>query len=404
MESCPTNRPVVRLEARSCGFAAIISAAINSSAASNWRLSDFDPKSQAHRSRGSSGFTLVELLVVIAIIGILIALLLPAVQAARESARRAQCMNHLKQLGLASLNYHNAKKAFPLGMEMFDNQSLTYTKSTFFIRLLPYMEETALYQAWDFTNPGGNVANDPNNPNTSRAATPMPNLICPSDIFGQNPFQLSGPPTAFPGSGACGAVAGWYSGTSYAGNFGVGSYYVKNSQFPIKPNGVLFLTGGDPMLRPATLPGGALDAALCDNLQNLSPVKIQHITDGTGKTLLIGEKFHSDPTFDTWTSSNSGMRMYQVSAWAWAGGMKGSGHVFGSSAVGINSTVLYFSRNANDINAQDKRYNAWGSGHVSGACFVLCDGSVHFIKESLDVKTFAGISTRAGSESVTVPD
>src|SRR5689334_4833467 len=102
------------------------------------------------------GFTLVELLVVIAIIGILIALLLPAVQAAREAARRTQCLNQLHQLTLAAQNYHVARKAFPLGMEMMDG--LNYTKATFFIRLLPFVEETALYAQWDFNNPSANVS------------------------------------------------------------------------------------------------------------------------------------------------------------------------------------------------------------------------------------------------------
>jgi type II secretory pathway pseudopilin PulG len=336
------------------------------------------------------------LLVVIGIIGILIALLLPAVQAAREAARRTQCMNNLKQLGLASLNYHSANKAFPLGMEMMPNQNLYYTKSTFFIRLLPFMEETALYTQWNFTTPGGNVTTSPA---TSRAATILPNLICPSDQFQQMPFQLAGPAVAFPSSSACGAVAGYYSGTSYAGNYGEGSYYTKDSQFPIKPDGIYFLTGSDPLLKQ---PGGVLDV-LCDNHQNLAPAKISVITDGTGQTFMIGEKYHQDVFFDTWTADNSGLRMYQVSAWAWAGGMKGAANLFCSSAVGLNTSVKSFSTSTNDLDAQDRRYNAWGSGHVGGACFVMCDCSVHFIPEIIDPVTLTRLSTRAGGETASLP-
>jgi type II secretory pathway pseudopilin PulG len=337
------------------------------------------------------------LLVVIAIIGILIALLLPAVQAAREAARRTQCMNQLKQLALAAQNYHSAKKCFPLGMEMMPNQNLYYTKSTFFIQLLPFIEETALYSQWDFTTPGGNVTN---NPATSRAATMLPNLVCPSDQFKQNPFQLAGPPSAFPSDAQCGAVAGYYSGTSYAGNYGEGSYYTKDSQFPIKPDGIFFLTGSDPGLKQ---PGGSI-STLCNNHQNLSPVKIQAITDGTGQTLMIGEKSHVDEFFDSWTTDNSGLKMYQVSAWAWAGGMKGAAQLFCSSAVGVNNSALAYSPLLNNLSSQDRRYNGWGSGHVGGVCFAVCDGSVHFIRDTIDPVTLTRLSTRAGGETVSSPD
>ena len=102
-----------------------------------------------HRSRG---FTLVELLVVIAIIGILVALLLPAIQAAREAARRTQCINNVKQLGLAALNFDSTFKHLPLGMEM-DSKTTDLTTATFFIRLLPYIEQNSLYARWKFPDP-----------------------------------------------------------------------------------------------------------------------------------------------------------------------------------------------------------------------------------------------------------
>ncbi len=102
-------------------------------------------------TRPPLAFTLVELLVVIAIIGILVALLLPAVQAAREAARRTQCLSGLKQLGVAAQNYQSTYRAFPVGMLM--KPGLTYTESTFFVRLLPYLEEQSLYDRWDFKTP-----------------------------------------------------------------------------------------------------------------------------------------------------------------------------------------------------------------------------------------------------------
>jgi len=123
----------------------------------------------------SRAFTLVELLVVIAIIGILIALLLPAVQAAREAARRMQCTNHLKQLGLAFHTYHDANKSFMSSrVGPMDNQSWGYT--SFYVSLLPYFEQTALY--------GNITANSPTSwlscLGTAYAGTIISTLECPS--------------------------------------------------------------------------------------------------------------------------------------------------------------------------------------------------------------------------------
>src|SRR5262249_6298432 len=104
------------------------------------------------------GFTLIELLVVIAIIGVLIALLLPAVQKVREAANRTKCMNNLKQLGLALHNYHDTNKYFPQGGRMFlqdNNWTSYYDKGSWHTRILPYMEQDNLYKAipnWDYFN------------------------------------------------------------------------------------------------------------------------------------------------------------------------------------------------------------------------------------------------------------
>ena len=337
------------------------------------------------------GFTLVELLVVIAIIGVLVVLLLPAVQAAREAARRTQCLNGLKQLGLAAQNHHDARRAFPLGMEMMPG--LSTSRATFFVRLLPFLEQNALYAQWNFKTPAANVAA---NQATSRAATQIAALLCPSDQFAENPYQLTGGASAFPSQTSSGAVSGFYSGTSYAGNYGEGSYYVQFSQFPIRPNGIFFITGTDNGLKQ---PGGSMHAS-AENHYDLDPVKISAITDGTTSTLMMGEKFHQDEFFDTWISGNSGMKMHQVSAWAWVGGMKGAAHIFCSSAVPMNSGVSRFTTSANNIGAQDRRYNAWGSGHVNGVCFALCDGSVRFFNDAMDPVTLARLSTRAGEETV----
>lgn len=357
------------------------------------------------------GFTLVELLVVVAIIALLIALLLPAVQSARESARRTQCSNNLKQLGDAAQNYHDVNKAFPYGMEMLSG--LKNAKATFFIRLLPFVDQEPLYTQWNFTPPvnatstSGSINSNTNKTTSmSLAATMIPTFLCPSDQFTANPFKLPGVGDAspiliaWPASTECGAVPGMYSATSYAGNYGTASYYLMNSQFPIIPNGVLFLTGPDPQLK---VPGGSL-AAGDANHQNLPAVSTRQITDGTSMTLMMGEKFHSDYVFDGWTSDNSGLQMYQLSAWAWLGGMKGPAQIFCSSAVGLNNSITAYTGGSTNPTegAQDRRFNGWGSGHPGGVCFVLCDGSVQFIADIVDSTLFKGLSTLAGNEVVSV--
>ncbi len=349
----------------------------------------------ADQPRLARGFTLVELLVVIAIIGVLVALLLPAVQAAREAARRTQCGNSIRQLSIASQDYHGAKQEFPLGMEMMPGLNLT--KATMFVRLLPYLEQGTLYQQWDFQpagagrNPSKNITSDPA---TSRAATIIPSFLCPSDQFAENPYLLPGDtPKAFPSQNAAGGVTGFYSGTSYAGNYGEGSYYTQFSQFRIRPSGIFFVTGED-----ATLSSGL--HVLADDHRSLLPVKISAVTDGTSSTLMFGEKHHYDEFFDSWTSGNSGLKMYQVSTWAWTGGMKGTAHLFCSSAVPLNQDMRRLTSSPNSIEAQDRRFNGWGSGHPGGVMFAFCDSSVRFISDSLDQVTLVSLSTRAGEEIV----
>src|SRR3954471_12330974 len=115
------------------------------------------------------GFTLVELLVVIAIIGILIAFLLPAIQAARESARRSQCQSNLKQIGLAVQSHHDTRKAFPMGRNGFNQKAVSWA---FF--LLPYLEETAIYNSWDRNAKVDELTN------AAAMRTPIETYACPS--------------------------------------------------------------------------------------------------------------------------------------------------------------------------------------------------------------------------------
>ena len=121
-------------------------------------------------------FTLVELLVVIAIIGILVALLLPAIQGAREAGRRVQCMNQLHQLGIAANAHASATRLFPPGInQWFFNSSVTYRGIPLFVYLLPYLEENGLFANWQYGDPMLNA----NQGNSSNTAVVLPNLDLP---------------------------------------------------------------------------------------------------------------------------------------------------------------------------------------------------------------------------------
>ena len=146
------------------------------------------------RLGGYRGFTLVELLVVIAIIGILVALLLPAVQAAREAARRTECINKLKQIGVAMHNYHNTHGSFPMGV--IGEYRFAPPQWPYFLhRLLPYLEQESLYEVYDVSKRLG----DWRAPWPDPLHQPIAAFLCPSDmanpthatVFGQGPYANS---------------------------------------------------------------------------------------------------------------------------------------------------------------------------------------------------------------------
>jgi prepilin-type N-terminal cleavage/methylation domain-containing protein len=162
------------------------------------------------------GFTLVELLVVIAIIGILIALLLPAVQAAREAARRMNCTNNLKQVALATHNYHDRLGSFPPGTLAKTFATAPRSRATaLMVFILNEMEQSNLRNQLD--------PNDPNNDIThGLAGVVLPVIVCPSDVIPQNPVAQGTPPNM-------------YGITSYGGNGGTGGTYFRFLQLLQKP-------------------------------------------------------------------------------------------------------------------------------------------------------------------------
>jgi prepilin-type N-terminal cleavage/methylation domain-containing protein/prepilin-type processing-associated H-X9-DG protein len=324
------------------------------------------------RRTGPTGFTLVELLVVIAIIGILIALLLPAVQAAREAARRMQCANNLKQIALAAHNYHAALRTFPPGLNQFEfPSSPAFRGTSLFVFLLPYLEQANVRADWDYGQPLNNLAGGL----SARSAAVIPSLVCPSDRIVDNPVSKSD---------------GCQGMTSYGGNGGTRSYYPDHAT----TDGVFHTTG------PASHPQA-----------NQQPVTIGMIADGTSNTLLFGERDHEDPKYETFASRNFGQSMRYLGTWAAIGGRRRIGDVTMSAHAPINYRLPFdyehyqtadppISSSADYAYYEDLRTCAWGSRHPGGANFALADGSVRFLSDSLPQTTLRALSTRAGSEVV----
>lgn len=344
------------------------------------------------KSKRRCGFTLVELLVVIAIIGILVALLLPAIQAAREAARRTQCTNHLKQLGLALQNYLSARKeVLPGGMYQQSNTDPpahaagtgNYQGESFFVYLMPYMEEQVVYDRWKFTSRGENSAQT-----TSPAATSITTLLCPSEVPAEKvcyfPTPVSGANMAFPG---------YYSVTNYAGNHGIKNYYPGDTD--ASDDGMFYVwaspgsNSGVCYTQPAPKPCVRHDRG----------VALKTVTDGTSKTLLFGERSLDDPGFNALTSNfRSDLLLHQWALWGWTGGFKMAGHVSRSGGtIPINYKVTPVG--CSGYQCQDEKLRAWGSSHPGGAVFVMVDGSTRYISESISLVTLAAISTRNKAET-----
>jgi prepilin-type N-terminal cleavage/methylation domain-containing protein/prepilin-type processing-associated H-X9-DG protein len=318
----------------------------------------------AFRRYQRRGFTLIELLVVIAVIAVLIGLLLPAVQAAREAARRAQCVKNLKELGLACHNYQEATNVFPEadwyqayvceGTTPIPAYSGWSHVGSFFLMLLPYIEQAPLYNTFNSTR-------HPFQPeNSTLAGTNLAALHCPSDpaVATRTAFSIddfSGiyctwPPNMLPY---------YIPHNSYAGSVGYFTPY---------PNGAPSPPGTDPNESAEIAQGNGM-------FYFGHAVSISEITDGTSNTFLMGERafglmvaadqaqwywWHSgsygDSCFTTWAPINQ-LRKDQFDYETLPGG--------GSFAI-----------------------TALSSYHLGGVNLVFADGSVRFIKETIDTWQF----------------
>ena len=231
-----------------------------------------------------SGFTLVELLVVIAIIGILVGLLLPAVQAAREAARRMQCGNNLKQIGLALHNYESTHKRFPPGGVTPGGCCGTPSAGNWSLFLLPYIEQTNLYNRYDFrvwndSDPGRSGLNG--GVNAPILLTPIPTYACPSDVGAgliEQPASGNGSNKQYMTSSYRAVSGAGYRGIAWMDSNQTHAWHTQN-------RGVLFTVGGSHYGLTAT--GGAAHGQ--------ASTKMGQITDGTSNTIVVGE-YHTPNT------------------------------------------------------------------------------------------------------------
>lgn len=318
------------------------------------------------------GFTLVELLVVTAVIGLLAALLLPAVQAAREAARRLQCANHLRQLALAAHNYHSTHRTFPPGLHQFEVISPPRFRGTsLFTFLMPYLEQGNVVSTWDYTFPLRNTAGG----RQALSATVLPVLLCPTDPIEENPVVVADR---------------HYAMTSYGGNGGSRSFPADATLC----DGIFHTTGSASLPRP-----------------HQQPVRIDDIHDGTSHTLLLGERSHRDLNLESFVAANWAESLKFLGKWAAIGGRQRIGDVTMSAAVPINYLLPFdFARRhqgnppANSYSDflpyEDLRKCAFGSLHPGGAQFAFCDGAVRLLAETTSLETLRALSTRAGRELI----
>jgi prepilin-type N-terminal cleavage/methylation domain-containing protein len=361
--------------------------------------------SRSAAMRPQHGFTLVELLVVIAIIGILVALLLPAIQAAREAARRTQCQNNLKNIALACLNYESSKDELPIGgMNANCDQCSGIAWS---VQILPYLEDAVIAEeALEEFKGGANVYTTGSDVFNRLNKLKPPMYLCPSDPELAIQIEKYLNPE--------------WKGMSYSGV--AGSYFARTGSCPNTRTASEFcVCAGAP--DTDDLGPNNYDGLLIQDW----PVKLKQATDGLSKTLMIGERYYQIRTWMIgafWNEPRSDR-----------GGGRGRGRPTGPPPGPQSRSALFAFKNFSDkwpinhdpvtacyvghennypdrgggdrptvpdstprlISANDLPF---GSFHNGGANFCAGDGSVRFLPDDIDMRVFLALGSRNGEETV----
>ncbi len=298
-------------------------------------------------SRIRTGFTLVELLVVIAIIGVLVALLLPAVQAAREAARRSSCSNNLKQLGIALHNYHDTLQVFPYG---YMEDGMLHKRNCWAQQIMPFMELNNFYDRYMQTNVEW-IMDIPG----ELKDTPIKTLMCPSDGAG-------------PATGASGGVRS--GGAGFQGNY-VGC------------------TGDGIMLHTAQLRGV---------FYKNSRSTFGTLTDGTSNTLVFSEVKIRGNANNGWGEGGG-----------YWGGARWGGYGF-TTLEAPNTSVadkVYQCKSTTfpkapciSLTGADQTQNFARSYHPAGVLATLADGSTRLISNTIDLATYRALGTAGQGETI----
>jgi prepilin-type N-terminal cleavage/methylation domain-containing protein len=356
-----------------------------------------EDRNMRSRSCGARrGFTLVELLVVIAIIGVLVALLLPAVQAAREAARRTQCTTNLKNVALGVLNYHDAKGSFPAPMSMpdvsFEPLYPTRLFGNWAIDILPYIEQAGLYQRFQYskrTTDAGYPKRLGDDANREPRGTELSIMRCPSDARAE---KFDG---THSGDGA--SPAGWARG-----NYGL--------------NGFQFWPSTGLIKQAAGIDSGALASMVDYNVGMGIPSgptspkwSLKRVTDGSTNTIMLGEMrigLSSQDRRGVWAMGMCGSNVLCRQAWNGATQPNdckpGVDDTYDIQKVKDEVGDETLKQECMDAATVDSGQAVVRSLHIGGAFVALADGSVRFVSDFVNSGPiiYEGFVGQNGADSV----